>query len=558
MSTLIPIERIIANPWQTRATGSPSTDTDGEYIKDLALDIARNGLLQIPVGRLVKDGKPLDSKPYGGEGAALNDEPGSMVQLAFGHNRLAAFKWLVEVKDHSDLEGDWSQMEVELRELSDEQMADFAWSENEKRRELNPLERALAIEKRMQDFGWNQKEIAGRLGVSQPVVSNALRLLKLPSAMRAALSEGSLTERQAMALLPLFDLGDQVLTAANEGYTEGYTYHTRPDQIVAEAISGSNSDRIREQVEQVYAEWTKNLQDAEWELNDLFPEGDVQPGCHCGSPSIYCGLCSTCDKRLSSRNQCLDKTCFAAKVEYSHRRYLEQAIFVSGIKVAATDKGGYTTQISGPYFSRILETKCENLCLEYGYGVEASNSVPGFPQARIRCDKRNDSCTCLKGLVIGQRIQNGSTDIDQRMGMDKRITEEGQAAPASITAAELEEIARQARREKKDATSFLQPARELLTERLTRDLAEGQPGAFYGAAHSFLFPHHEELELEKIYRYMANQLANHIVPDYLPDSVDELEKRINNHLVALELEPIYLMNKPLVEVMATGSTDENG
>lgn len=221
MSILIPIERIIANPWQTRQ-GSVAE----EYIKDLALDIARNGLLQTPVGRLVQDGKPLDSKPYGGPGAALNDEPGSMVQLAFGHNRLAAFRWLFDLRNNSDIPGDFSRMAVELHnKLSDEQMADFAWSENEKRRELTPLERALAIEKRMQDFGWNQKEIAGRLGVSQPVVSNALRLLKLPAAMRAALSEGSLTERQAMALLPLFDLGDELLAKANEHYS----YTTRPD-----------------------------------------------------------------------------------------------------------------------------------------------------------------------------------------------------------------------------------------------------------------------------------------------------------------------------------------
>jgi len=56
---------------------------------------------------------------------------------------------------------------------------------------------------------------------------------------------------------------------------------------------------------------------------------------------------------------------------------------------------------------------------------------------------------------------------------------------------------------------------------------------------------------------MAHQLANHIVPDYPPDSVYKLEKRINDHLESLELEPIYLTNKPLMEVMSMGSTSQS-
>jgi len=42
------LKDIESNPWQTR-----TAEPDPEYIKALALDIAKNGLLQIPIGRYV-------------------------------------------------------------------------------------------------------------------------------------------------------------------------------------------------------------------------------------------------------------------------------------------------------------------------------------------------------------------------------------------------------------------------------------------------------------------------------------------------------------------------
>mgnify|MGYP002387978273 CR=1 FL=1 len=76
-------------------------EPDPLYIKELALDIATNGLLQTPVAR----------------------NTGETIQLAFGHNRLAAYKWLNDVKDHSNILGDYSEMPLDIRVLTDEQMA---------------------------------------------------------------------------------------------------------------------------------------------------------------------------------------------------------------------------------------------------------------------------------------------------------------------------------------------------------------------------------------------------------------------------------------------------
>lgn len=152
----VPLDKLTSNPWQTRQAG------DQAYIKELALDIAANGLLQIPVGRaLNSDGAP--AALWGEDNQArLLDLEHRTVQLAFGHNRLAAYRWLANA-GLSD-KGNWSTMPVEIRALDDEQMAALAWSENEKRRDHTPVERARAIQARIEHFGWTHEETAERLG----------------------------------------------------------------------------------------------------------------------------------------------------------------------------------------------------------------------------------------------------------------------------------------------------------------------------------------------------------------------------------------------------------
>jgi hypothetical protein len=79
------LDRIDANPWQPRET------EDKEHIKKIALSIAQDGLMQVPVGRWVFP----DGTPVHGMGRADLTGSGLRVQLAFGHSRLAAFWWLI-------------------------------------------------------------------------------------------------------------------------------------------------------------------------------------------------------------------------------------------------------------------------------------------------------------------------------------------------------------------------------------------------------------------------------------------------------------------------------
>ena len=133
MATTIPIDRIIDNPWQTRHA------YDDEYIEQLAADIQRNGLLQHPPARLVDAaGNMIEVEVFWTKSTVTTRElitkefPDSMVQLAFGHNRLRAYRRLAAGDDA------YGAFPVRLMNLDNEQMASMAWSENEAAQRHHP------------------------------------------------------------------------------------------------------------------------------------------------------------------------------------------------------------------------------------------------------------------------------------------------------------------------------------------------------------------------------------------------------------------------------------
>lgn len=220
------IDRIKPNPYQTRATD------DAEHIARLADDLKANGLLQVPLGRpIFRNGsKVIDSS--------------ATVELAFGHSRLAA--WQIAFPDQP--------MPVDLRDLTDRQMSDFAASENAQRKNLTAIETARAIQRRVKEFNLTQMEAAKPFGyTSQGAVSNLLRLLELPAEVQQLVNERKLAERNARALLTVERLDKtQTLKIARAASAPDV-----PNQ--EDFIDGEIRDLI----------WSKgkNLRDAVWQMN---------------------------------------------------------------------------------------------------------------------------------------------------------------------------------------------------------------------------------------------------------------------------------------------------
>ncbi|MCX6817209.1 MAG: ParB/RepB/Spo0J family partition protein [Candidatus Beckwithbacteria bacterium] len=87
-----------------------------------------------------------------------------------------------------------------VKETSPQGMLEMALVENVQRTDLNAIDRAKAFERLMEEFDLSNAEIAKRIGKSPAYISNTLRLLSLPDALKDGLISGLITEGHARAL----------------------------------------------------------------------------------------------------------------------------------------------------------------------------------------------------------------------------------------------------------------------------------------------------------------------------------------------------------------------
>src|SRR4029077_8225952 len=90
-----------------------------------------------------------------------------------------------------------------VRRTEDADLLRDALLENIHRANLNPLEEAAAYQQLLEEFAVTHDELAARLGRSRPVISNTIRLLKLPVPVQRRVAAGVLSAGHARALLSL-------------------------------------------------------------------------------------------------------------------------------------------------------------------------------------------------------------------------------------------------------------------------------------------------------------------------------------------------------------------
>lgn len=98
-----------------------------------------------------------------------------------------------------------SKVPVIIKETTPQGMLEMAIIENVQRIDLNPLERAQAFKRLIDEFGLSTGEIAVKVGKSAPYVSNTLRLLTIPDVLKDALASSATTEGHVRALASLED-----------------------------------------------------------------------------------------------------------------------------------------------------------------------------------------------------------------------------------------------------------------------------------------------------------------------------------------------------------------
>lgn len=93
-----------------------------------------------------------------------------------------------------------SHVPVKIIATTPQGMLEMAIVENVQRSDLNPVDRANSFERLMHEFGLTNLDIATRTGKSPSFVSNSLRLLELPDALKDGLISGVISEGHARAL----------------------------------------------------------------------------------------------------------------------------------------------------------------------------------------------------------------------------------------------------------------------------------------------------------------------------------------------------------------------
>lgn len=97
------------------------------------------------------------------------------------------------------------EVPVIIKQTTPRGMLEMAIVENIQRVDLNPIERAQGFYQLFRDFRYTQSEIADRLGKSVSYVSNSIKLLDLPDAVKDGLIGGVISEGHARAIVGIDD-----------------------------------------------------------------------------------------------------------------------------------------------------------------------------------------------------------------------------------------------------------------------------------------------------------------------------------------------------------------
>lgn len=160
-------KQILLNPYQPRKNFEKSA------LEELAGSIKKYGLLQPLVVTKISDNE---------------------FQLLVGERRLRAAK-MIGLK----------KVPVIIRSSTDQQKLELALVENLQRDDLNPIERAQAFQRLINEFNLTQDEVAKKINKSRAEIANTLRFLNLPQEIQKGLIDRKITAGHAKTILSLKD-----------------------------------------------------------------------------------------------------------------------------------------------------------------------------------------------------------------------------------------------------------------------------------------------------------------------------------------------------------------
>ncbi len=170
----VPLTAIEHNPYQ------PRKSFDSDELSALTESIKHHGVLQPLVVRQV----------------------GDHYQLIAGERRLRAAQ-----------SAGLQAIPVRVVDFNDQQVLEAALAENIQRSDLNPIEKAQGFKDYLDRFQMTHEQLAARLGLGRPTITNLVALLDLPPEVQDALRVGQLSTAHAKLLKGVPDRGRQVQLA---------------------------------------------------------------------------------------------------------------------------------------------------------------------------------------------------------------------------------------------------------------------------------------------------------------------------------------------------------
>ena len=219
----VPVLAITPNPLQ------PRTVVDPEALTELAASIREHGLIQ-----------PL----------IVTQQGPDRYQLIAGERRWQAARM-----------AGLAQVPVIVKEATPQQALEIALVENIQRADLNPLEEAVAFRQLVDEFDLTQEQVAERVGKSRVSVTNTLRLLRLPAAVKQALLDGTVREGHARTLLALPTKEAQV-AALKTVITKGLSVRQTEDlvrRLMAEPDPPKQAEPVLPEVQALEEDFRETL-----------------------------------------------------------------------------------------------------------------------------------------------------------------------------------------------------------------------------------------------------------------------------------------------------------
>lgn len=217
------IDDIYPNPYQPRKKFS------SEKIKELAESLKEAGMIQ-PV-------------------VVYKDDTENKYYLMVGERRWRAAQYLK-----------WGKIPAIIKDLNQDDVIVGALVENIQREDLNAIEIAEGIEILIQQMGLTQERASERLGMNRSTLTNYLRLLKLPEAVKESVISGAISQGHARSILSLED-NTAMLNALSKILKNHLS--VRQTETMVKNLSKEKGVRISEEVD-------PNIRKAEEKLSRIF------------------------------------------------------------------------------------------------------------------------------------------------------------------------------------------------------------------------------------------------------------------------------------------------